>query len=896
MSGRLVFLLRVAIGVVALSAGGAALAQTAGGTTQAMKGCERLLAEGKVQEGYPCLRDVLKTIATGSDDARTLQEYRTWAEAFLQARQPRLAAALYEDALASRAASGKPLADLGRLHFAYSYYVLSRGPDKERAITHARAGLDILEKTLGPGAYDTVAARDNLAVLLSDSGAIAPGLNLAESNFDIALKSLGEDEPLTWRVSNNFAEALRSIGRPEAAVPIDQVLLAKRVKHYGEGSIQALVSASNLALSYLEMGDKAQAMRYFRLQGRFGAKLADPTSEHEAQAKAWYTYTDIFFSPDPQLKPDMLEALMGLKDWRSAPDLMRVKASELAAKEYERQGKVRQGLALRQAAYEISAASFSARSPITFDALLGLARAHVRNQEPEKALATFRDLDRQLYDWTLREVGTAGNRFIAETTRVLADNFLYEFGRFALEEPSARPAFADAAGRWKALESGQRARLRQMADTLPDDVKPLAQEVIRLLGRQQEVLSERRTAAERRDDEALVQDVQKKSGELSARLASLKVPEPPPLDAAIAGALGPKDALVNFVLITRRQGTRSSDAAIEDQRLLAVVRRHDQPPQLLDLGSFPDIVARLKVGQEGTDTAKEMYAALFGKLSGALGGGERLFIVPDAELYGIPFAALRDGEGRFLDQLYEVRLLTREDALPTAVRRDRLAPGGKAVLAGGLDFSSGKQKGPRALPATGREVAEVGKVLAGAGYATSVLTGAAGTEQALHQAIPGASVVHLATHGFFEPPHDGLSALWRGGIVLARAGDDKPPKANDRDGYLYAEELMGWDLSAADLVVLSACETAVGDRSAVSAIRGLPTALAIAGARRSLLTLWPVADAGAANFMIAFYRHAAEPGATFSSALRQTRLDAIAGKVPQADDPEVWASFVMYEG
>ncbi len=134
------------------------------------------------------------------------------------------------------------------------------------------------------------------------------------------------------------------------------------------------------------------------------------------------------------------------------------------------------------------------------------------------------------------------------------------------------------------------------------------------------MLSERRTAAERRDDEALVQDVQKKSGELSARLAALKLPEPPPLDAAIAGALGPKDALVNFVLITRRQGTRSSDAAIEDQRLLAVVRRHDQPPQLLDLGSFPDIVARLKVGQEGTDTAKEMYAALFGKLSGALGG------------------------------------------------------------------------------------------------------------------------------------------------------------------------------------------------------------------------------------------------------------------------------------
>ncbi len=883
--------------------------------------CERLLETGQSDRGVPCLRAALRAEATGRDDARTLRDYRTWAEAFLEVRDKVTAASLYEEGLATDAANraaglppaakegaAKPAAtatpataqaraaaELGLLHLSYSYDLLSRTDDTAKALLHARSALPLLERTLGPGAKESVHARDNLATLLTSSGAVAPGLNLAEANFDIAMRSLGEDEPLSWRVSNNFAEALRAIGRPEAAVPIDRVLLKKRVAHYGEGSIQALVSASNLAINYLELGDKDNALKYFRAQGYYGMKLGDRTSEHEAQAKAWIAYTNILFSPDPQLKPLELEALMGLKDWNGAPDLLRVKATQLAAAQFEKQGKVRQGMALRQTAYDISAASFSDRSPTTFEALLGVAQAHARNQEPAEALAVYRTLDQQLYDWTLREIGTAGNRYIAETTRVLADNFLYAFGRFALEEESARPAFADALGRWKAMESGERQRLRQAVETLPDADRPLAQEVIRLMGRQQEVLSETRTADERTADAAVAAQLKEKSDALAARL-TLQPGPTTPLGAQIGATLAPRDALINFAVITQRYGTRSSADAILDQRFLAVVRRKDQPPVVVDLGDYRAVQRRLQEAVAAGDLLKDTHAALFGPLSGRLGDAERLFIVPDATLYGIPFAALRDASGTFLDQAYEVHLLTREDALLTAQRHDRLARGGVAVLAGGLDFSNGAEKGARALPASGREVAEVNAALTAAGYGTRLLTGAAGTEAALKAAIPHASIVHLATHGFFEPQRGGVSALWRGGLVLARSGKDKPPKPDGADGYLYAAELMDWNLSAADLVVLSACETALGDTSAVSAIRGLPTALSIAGARRSLLTLWAVDDAGAANFMAAFYRHAAEPDTTYAQALRRTRLDAMAGKIPDAGDPQLWASFVMFEG
>ncbi|MGU3492889.1 CHAT domain-containing protein [Xanthobacteraceae bacterium A53D] len=855
-----------------------------------MEACERLLAKGEQARGVPCLRSALKGIAAGTDDVRTLTDYRTWAEAFVRARSIGLARELYEEGLATKAAQ-KPSADLGRLHFSYSWRLLSRTADTDLGLKHARTALDMLERTLKPDAYDTIAARDSLASLLTNTGAVAPGLNLAEQNFRIAIKALGEEEPLTWRTANNFAEALRSIGRPEAAVPIDRMLLRKRVAHYGEGSIQALVSASNQALNYLELGDKEEALKHFELQARFGRKLADPTSEHEAQGKAWIVYANILFAPDETLKPAELKALTELKDWRSAPEIMQVRVAQLAAFHNEKQGKVRQGLALREAAHKVAQATFTERNPITFNALLGVAEAHVRNGEAEQALALFVKLDRQLHAWALQEIGTAGNRYIAETTRVLADNFLHAFGSFALETEAARPAFADAAARWKAMESGERTRLRLMVDSLPEPLKGETETVIRLLGKQQELLSEKRSEKDRAADAELVDELEARMSALSGKLAAVPAPS-----SSVGEALGAREALINYVVITRRTGLRSSAGAIEDERLIAVVRRAGKAPAVVDLGRMAAIERRIRMEDVAAAPTKEMYRALLSPLMSHLGDVERLFLVPAAPLYGVPFALLETSFGRHLDEVYELRILTREDALLTATRQDRLAAGGKAVLAGGLDFRAGKQKGARPLPATAREVAAIGRTLEGAGYGTTVLTGAEGTERALRGVIGQAGIVHLATHGFFEPPRGNLSALWRGGLVLARSGSSRPARPDAGDGWLYAAELMDWDLSAADLVVLSACETGVGDESAVSAIRGLPTALGIAGARRSLLTLWPVEDQGAANFMIAFYGHLTAPGTTYAQALRQTRLDAMAGKIEAADDPEVWASFVMFEG
>ncbi len=134
--------------------------------------------------------------------------------------------------------------------------------------------------------------------------------------------------------------------------------------------------------------------------------------------------------------------------------------------------------------------------------------------------------------------------------------------------------------------------------------------------------------------------------------------------------------------------------------------------------------------------------------------------------------------------------------------------------------------------------------------------------------------------------------MWRAGVTLAGSNAATPTDRASDDGMLYAAELIDWPLGSAELVTLSACETAQGGRSTIEGLRGLPSALAAAGAKRSLLALWPVDDAGAAAFMARFYETLAT-GATYEAAFRATKRAAIAGEIPEAKSPSLWLAFVL---
>jgi CHAT domain-containing protein len=112
----------------------------------------------------------------------------------------------------------------------------------------------------------------------------------------------------------------------------------------------------------------------------------------------------------------------------------------------------------------------------------------------------------------------------------------------------------------------------------------------------------------------------------------------------------------------------------------------------------------------------------------------------------------------------------------------------------------------------------------------------------------------------------------------------------ENDGILTALEASGLNLWGTKLVVLSACDTGVGDVRNGDGVYGLRRALVLAGSESQMVSLWPVSDEGTRELMIKYYQ-LLKQGAGRSSALRQIRLAFL--KNPKRNHPYFWASFIL---
>ena len=200
----------------------------------------------------------------------------------------------------------------------------------------------------------------------------------------------------------------------------------------------------------------------------------------------------------------------------------------------------------------------------------------------------------------------------------------------------------------------------------------------------------------------------------------------------------------------------------------------------------------------------------------------------------------------------------------------------------------------------------------------TVLTGKEATEEKVKK-TKSPRILHLATHGFFYKDEEiapsnntrGLSVvnlvpdtgikkfskryenpLVRSGLALAGANHASEATKGE-DGILTALEVSGLDLYGTDLVVLSACETGVGEIKNGEGVFGLRRAFALAGAKNLMMSLWPVSDEVTARQMIAFYKNLQKlpPGKALRQAQLQTikELKAKYGFAPIA----LWAPFIL---
>jgi CHAT domain-containing protein len=271
--------------------------------------------------------------------------------------------------------------------------------------------------------------------------------------------------------------------------------------------------------------------------------------------------------------------------------------------------------------------------------------------------------------------------------------------------------------------------------------------------------------------------------------------------------------------------------------------------------------------------SRQLYDLLIKPVEGELKPGAQLAIVPDGALRAVPFAALLDADGHYLVQKARVSvapsLAYSQPGGETARQREQLVAASLEMevrLPAG-DFEKLVGTGQEARMAAVTDGKRIQRSWVIENFRKADLVQALTREQI--------DVLHLATHASFNGRSDRAFIVANGEVILL----------SELRQILATNRTRGEEL---DLLVLSACETAVGDDEASM---GLAGAAVQAGARSAIASLWPVNDVGTAELMKDFYQLYRD-GRSKSAALREAQLMLI-DKGGAYADPNIWAAFTL---
>lgn len=314
----------------------------------------------------------------------------------------------------------------------------------------------------------------------------------------------------------------------------------------------------------------------------------------------------------------------------------------------------------------------------------------------------------------------------------------------------------------------------------------------------------------------------------------------------------------------------------------------DQAAVEARIRAFVDMLGArdLKVG----GPARQLYDLVIAPIEADLSNATGVLLIPDKILWRLPFAALLDREGRHFVERMPIAYAPSLGAYAAmrdgrrfgdAHNRSLLAIGNPTLAAGtrsdATSFYRGVTLGP--LPDAEREVDAVARLYRD----PVVLKGDQATEARAKSLLGQATVIHFATHGIVD---DGNAMYSRLALSAGRSRDE--------DGWLESWEVARMHLNA-DVVVLSACETAAGTVYTGEGAVGMTWSFFLAGARSAVASQWNVASASTAGLMIRFHRALRKdaPPSPFgkAEALRAAQIALL--RQPSTAHPFHWAAFVL---
>lgn len=401
-----------------------------------------------------------------------------------------------------------------------------------------------------------------------------------------------------------------------------------------------------------------------------------------------------------------------------------------------------------------------------------------------------------------------------------------------------------------------------------------------------------------------------------------------PSASDIAMKLEKDDVLVDFTDYVKNDGTHVYAAFI--------LRKGMQSPRLVKIfaQSALDSLIVLNNGRYShlydDNNCDELYDIILRPLAPEIRDARRLYFVPSGILNQIAIEAMKTPEGQIMGEKYDAVRLTNSKEVLTYKDNGGIRNFETARLYGGLDYdvdsetmaSSAKESdvspllsirgntsgmkayaGFKKLKMSEAEVTGIDKILSRHNIKTEIMMNEHGTEESF-VGMSGKSpdLLLISTHGFYYSPDNVPSwsslngydnPMYLTGLVMSGGNAEylkKPVPDGVMGGLLTSSDIAQLDLGNSQLVILSACNTGLGDTTN-EGVYGLQRAFKKAGAQTLVMSLWPVSDIATNDFMILFHEQLAANGWDKRKAFRSAK-NAIRQKYK---DPFYWASFIMVD-
>ncbi|HEY9006676.1 MAG TPA: CHAT domain-containing tetratricopeptide repeat protein [Ohtaekwangia sp.] len=301
------------------------------------------------------------------------------------------------------------------------------------------------------------------------------------------------------------------------------------------------------------------------------------------------------------------------------------------------------------------------------------------------------------------------------------------------------------------------------------------------------------------------------------------------------------------------------------------------------------------------------YDIFWKPIQDEIGQVATVYLSADGVYNQINLEAIPTPDGRYVIDNSNIVLVSNTKDLYLRNVKSRLSPPeNTATMFGNPTFylTASADQSISPLPGTEKEVTQVQFMLKQKGWLTAEYVEKSASEEKIKE-MNNPKIFHIATHGFYRPTTqvtleqqiEGNEAvlaqnpLMRTGLLLKGAGDlmDKTSyNFNMENGILTAYEAMSLNLDKTDLVVLSACETGLGDLEAGEGVYGLQRAFLVAGAKVLIMSMFKVDDEATQQLMLKFYQKWLNTGN-----LRQSFVDAKKELRTDYPEPIYWGAFIM---